>query len=249
MMWSSISDMGNYLQVLVNDGVYKGDTLLTLPTFQYLFRPHTLIPSNEFYPTQRLTNPNWMSYGLGWFQHDYRGEKLDFHTGSISWLISIAGIIHEKNTAVYVFSNLDHAELRHAILYKAMDLYAFGDEGRDWHSEVFDLYSGFREMNRQALETRNLSKILDTKPSVSLTSFEGIYTHEMLGKVEVTVENNELKINFNDYRLYQAKHWHYNTFRTKKDPKFRDSFLINFKLNATGRIHSLNAFGEIFTKK
>ena len=113
-----------------------------------------------------------MSYGLGWFQHDYRGEKLDFHTGSIAGLIAVAGIIHEKNTAVYVFSNLDHAELRHAILYKAMDLYAFGEEGRDWHSEVFDLYSGFREMSKKALETRNSSRVMNTKPSVSLTSFE-----------------------------------------------------------------------------
>ena len=189
-----------------------------------------------------------MSYGLGWFQHDYRGEKLDFHTGSIAGLIAVAGIIHEKNTAVYVFSNLDHAELRHAILYKAMDLYAFGEEGRDWHSEVFDLYSGFREMSKKALETRNSSRVMNTKPSVSLTSFEGIYTHEMLGKVEVSIGNNELKIKFNDYLTYQLNHWHHNTFMTNKDPRWRSSLFVNFGLNTSGVINSLEAYGETFTK-
>ena len=89
--------------------------------------------------TQKLTNPKWISYGLGWFQHDYRGEKIDFHTGSIEGLIAIAGIIHDKNTAVYVFGNMDHAELRHAILYQAFDLFVFNDRTLNWHHEIFSL--------------------------------------------------------------------------------------------------------------
>ena len=64
-------------------------------------------------------------------------EKIDFHTGSIEGLIAIAGIIQDKNIAVYVFGNMDHAELRHAIMYKAFDLFAFNNNSFDWHKEVF----------------------------------------------------------------------------------------------------------------
>ncbi|MDX1333395.1 MAG: serine hydrolase domain-containing protein, partial [Robiginitalea sp.] len=122
MIWTCAADMENYLRFLVGGGTYNGTVILKPETFAYLFKPYTLLPEAGFYPTRQLTRPSWLSYGLGWFQHDYRGEKLDFHTGSIGGLIAIAGIIHDKKTAVYVLANRDHAELRHAILYEALDL-------------------------------------------------------------------------------------------------------------------------------
>ena len=116
--------------------------------------------ATNFYPTQELTKPDWMTYGLGWFQHNYRGHKLDFHTGSIAGLVAIAGIIHDTGTAVYVLANRDHAELRHAILYKAMDLWAFNDPERPWHREIFKLYAKSRERQETALKKFNESQTL-----------------------------------------------------------------------------------------
>ena len=46
----------------------------------------------DFYPTVELTQPNWRTYGLGWFQQDFQGRKIDFHTGSLSGLIAIIGL-------------------------------------------------------------------------------------------------------------------------------------------------------------
>ena len=31
--------------------------------------------------------------GLGWFQHDYRGRRVDFHTGSIDGMVAIVGLL------------------------------------------------------------------------------------------------------------------------------------------------------------
>lgn len=36
-------------------------------------------------------------YGGFWFQHDYRGEAVDFHTGSLPGMVAIAGLIREEN--------------------------------------------------------------------------------------------------------------------------------------------------------
>jgi len=77
-MWSSINDIGKWIQFLLNDGTHKGDTLISDRNFKELFKPQQIIPSNEFYPTQKLTKPNWTTYGLGWFQHDYRGKMYNF---------------------------------------------------------------------------------------------------------------------------------------------------------------------------
>ena len=52
--------------------------------------PQTMAPTR--YTTTRITRPHWMTYGLGWFQQDYRGQALDFHTGSIDGMVAIHGL-------------------------------------------------------------------------------------------------------------------------------------------------------------
>jgi len=249
MVWSTTNDVSNYLTFLVNDGIFKGDTIIQPATFQYLFKPHSILTENDVYPTNKLTKPKWNTYGLGWFQQDYRGEKLDFHTGSLSGLVALTGIIHDKDVAVYVFANLDHAELRHAIMYKAMDLYAFKDDNRDWHKEIFKLYAGFRENAKEAKKKRNEGRIMETSPSLTLDQYSGTYQNEMLGSVTISLVNGQLQINVNKHLNYKMEHWHHNTFITSKDPRWRFESLINFNLNTSGKIEELEVFEEKFTKK
>ena len=249
MICSTPKDISKYLQFLVNDGVIKSDTLLKPKTFDTLFEPHSFLGTTGTYPTNALTNPNWNTYGLGWFQQDYKGNKLDFHTGSLFGLVAIAGIMREKDVAVYVFANLDHAELRHAILYKAIDLYAFDDDSRDWHTEVFNLYQGFKKEGIEKAKKVEAERVKNTKTSLPLTAYEGAYTNKMLGTAQVTLEDGSLQINFNDFITYSTEHWHYNTFVTNKDPRFYEKLKVNFDLNEAGKISQLNIMGESFTKK
>lgn len=247
MIWSTTNDISNYLTFLVNDGVFKKDTILKTKTFQYIFKPHALL-TEPAYPTNVLTKQKWNTYGLGWFQHDYRGYKLDFHTGSISGLVTIAGIMHDKDLAVYVFANLDHAELRHAIMYKAIDLYAFNDDSKNWHDDVFKLYSDFIKQDKEYIKNLDKNRVLNTKTTLPLNEYIGTYHHKMLGKVNVKIVEGKLHVNFNNYLYYMLEHWHYNTFTTNKDPVYRNKFLINFNLNELGLIRDLEVFGEKFTK-
>ncbi|MGB4958241.1 MAG: serine hydrolase [Saprospiraceae bacterium] len=248
MIWSCTNDIGNYLKFLVNNGVYKGDTLLRPATFNYLFKPQAMLPEDGAYPTNALTKPKWNTYGLGWFQQDYKGTKLDFHTGSLSGLVAIAGLVRDHNMAVYVFSNLDHAELRHAIMYKAVDLFVFGDDSRDWHAEVFRLYSGFYKKDQDALKKRKDERAINTMPSLKLTQYTGTFKNEMLGKLTVSITNDKLHLNFNDYQKYDTEHWHYDTFITLKNKRSRSASLFNFNLGQSGKVESVMIFGKKFTK-
>ncbi len=248
MMWSSIDDVSKYLKFILNKGVLNQDTIIRPHTFKTLFHPHTLIPQPQFYPTARLTKPNWTSYGLGWFQHDYRGEKLDFHTGSLQGLIAIAGVMHNKNTAVYVFGNMDHAELRHAILYQVMDLYAFDDKTTNWHPKVFELYETMAKENKARERKRNDDRVPNTKPSLDLRAYAGKYQNPLCGNLAITVENNLLQLNFNDFEKMEASHWHFNTFMTQPNKRFTGTFEVNFHLNNQAKVESLEFFGYAFTK-
>lgn len=247
MIWSSINDISKYLTFLVSGGVYEGDTLLQPATFQYLFKPQSIL-SNPIYPTSVLTKHNWDTYGLGWFQQDYRGNKLDFHSGSLPGLVAIAGVMHSHNTAIYVFANLDHAELRHAIMYKALDLFIFNDDNRDWNKEVFDLYSGFKEKASENLIKRDSSRILETTPTLPIKDFAGLYENEMLGSIAVEVIEDKLHITINNFRSYTATHWHYNTFLTNRDPKWQFDIMMNFTLNQSGKVDAVEFLGEKFLK-
>lgn len=249
MICSTAHDISNYLKFLVNDGVYKSDTLVRPETFKKLFEPHSFLGATGTYPTNALTKPNWNTYGLGWFQQDYKGHKLDFHTGSLFGLVAIAGIMHDKDVAVYVFANLDHAELRHAILYKAMDLYAFDNDNRDWHREVFDLYEGFKKESLEKSKKEEAERVKNTKPTLPLVDYEGTYFNTMLGNAIVSSKEDKLQINFNDFITYSLDHWLYDTFITNKDPRFYEEIKVNFDLNEAGKISQLNIMGEVFKKE
>ncbi len=248
MMWSCVDDITHYLTFIVNKGIVGNDTLLQPNTFKTLFQPHTLIPRDQFYPTTSLTQPNWVSYGLGWFQHDYRGHKLDFHTGSLQGLVAIAGVIHKKNTAVYVFANLDHAELRHAILYQAMDLFAFDDLSTNWHPRVFERYQDLKEERKEGLQQQIQKRVLNTHPSLELKAYSGSYTHPLCGKLTITMENDVLLLNFNDVETMRADHWHFDTFRTVTNKRWTSPQLIRFQLDNLAKVETLNFWGYTFTK-
>lgn len=249
MICSTAHDIGNYLTFLVNDGIYKQDTLIQPKTFKKLFEPHSFLGTTGTYPTNALTQPNWNTYGLGWFQQDYKGYKLDFHTGSLFGLVAIAGIMHDKNTAVYVFANLDHAELRHAILYKALDLYAFDDDSRDWHTAILDLYEGLKKDGIEKAKKEELNRPKNTSPSLPLSEYVGTYSNAMLGNATVTLEKGKLQINFNDFITYRAEHWNYDTFITNKDPRFYEKLKVNFDLGDSGKVTRFHMMGEEFKKK
>ncbi len=148
-VWSSVADMSKWMKFMLDGGRVggrSGTRLLSEASFRELFTPQTIAPY-EMYPTTRITKPHWMTYALGWFQQDYRGQALDFHTGSIDGMVAIHGLVRDEGLGVYVLGNLDHAELRHAIMYTVIDRYA-GHRDHDWSAEFLKLYRWTEERRR-----------------------------------------------------------------------------------------------------
>ncbi|VAV85955.1 Beta-lactamase class C-like and penicillin binding proteins (PBPs) superfamily / DUF3471 domain, partial [hydrothermal vent metagenome] len=238
-MWSSINDMGKWIQFLLNNGIHEGDTLISSKNFKELFKPQQIIPANEFYPTQKLTKPHWTTYGLGWFQHDYRGKMVQFHTGSLPGMVAIAGLIPEENIGVYVMGNLDHVELRHAIMYTVFDLFMDGKITRDWSAEFKELYS-------QKIETEKPIRIAGTKPSLPISNILGKYKHPQYGIIEITKINNGVRFNLNNTVKGTLSHWHYDTYQIAFDVKAYGKAMVNFRLNAEAKVSYIEVFGERF---
>ena len=237
-MWSSIDDMAKWMRFLLNEGIIDGDTLISAKNFKELFKPQQMVPSGAFYPTQQLTKPHWTTYGLGWFQHDYRGRMVQFHTGSLPGMVAIAGMIPDENIGVYVFGNLDHVELRHAIMYTVFDLFIDGKITRDWSADLKELYDKFK------VEDKDPVKVSNTKPSLAYEKVTGLYKNDKYGLVKVSEKNAVKILAINNKVFGKLEHWHYDTYQIDFDIIWYGKTMLDFRLNAEGKISYIEVMGN-----
>lgn len=238
-VWSSVSDMSKWLRFLLAGGVTAdGTRLLGEETVRELFRPQSFVTSSQFYPTQRVTHPHWMTYGLAWFQEDYRGEKVDFHTGSIDGMVAIAGLLRDHDLGVYVLANRDHVEVRHALMYRVFDMY-LGEPVRDWSAELKELYDGLAEEAAEARAEAEAERVEGTTPSLPLSAYAGRYSHPLYGTLVVTETPEGLSADWGPGLPGTLTHWNYDTFRMEWDARWRGSALGTFILGTDGSVASV----------
>lgn len=223
-VWSSAHDMARWITYLLDPK--NAETLAPL------FEPQMIIERDEFYPTAELTRPHWTTYGLGWFQQDYAGQKLDFHTGSIDGMVAIVGLVREKNLGVVVLSNLDGSQLRHALMLSVFDRY-LGRPRRDWSSDLRALYAGRRKQQDEAEAKRVAARHSGTRPSLDLARYAGRYVDPRATAADVVLEDGALRLRFGRGAA-RLEHWHYDTFRAVWDASWRDPDFVTFRLDEAG---------------
>ncbi len=245
-VWSSVHDMSRWAQFLLRGGVTEdGKRLISEAAFEQMFEPHQLASDDDFYPTTALTTPNWRSYGLGWFQQDFQGRKIDFHTGSLSGLIAIVGLDRARDRAVIVLGNRDHAEMRHALLWYTLDE-TDGSQRRDWNQDVFDLYETSRMKRLADREESESSRLPGTLPALSLDGYAGTYRNPLLGDVSVLFADGELTVHF-ARKAYELRHWHLQTFQMVDERTDFRAF-SHFLIDAQGEAASFIAFDQPFKR-
>lgn len=249
-VWSTSDDIAKWVNFMLDSAKIEGKSLLKTATWQELIKPQVVIPSNQFYPTMQLTKPHWTTYGFGWFQHDYRGEMVNFHTGSLAGRTAIAGLLVDKKIGVYIFGNLDHAELRHALMYKVFDLFAFDDNSRDWSADMKVLYDGIaKDWEDQRKEVKK-KRIMNTAPSLSVHAYTGIYKAPFYGTAIIELQDGYLKLVLSPTVQANLNHWHFETFEADWDKAWWGESLLAFKLDpVSGAVKSLEILGAEYFKK
>ncbi|HVS62905.1 MAG TPA: serine hydrolase [Thermoanaerobaculia bacterium] len=251
-VWSSVHDMAQWMRFLLAGGVTpEGRRLLSEETIEALFRAHAIVGPEDFYPTARLTEPHWTTYGLGWFQADYRGRRVDFHTGSIDGMVALCGLIRDEGLGVYVLANRDHTELRHALMYRVFDLLdparaRGGDatgEIRDWSTELRDLYAELAAEGEEARREARERRVEGTQPTLPLERYTGRYQDPLYGVVEIGLgEDGGLRVGYGR-RAGSVQHWNYDTFRVRWDARWRGESSLSFDLDRNGEVARLTLDG------
>ena len=248
-VWSNVEDLSKWMRFVL-DSAKVGDRRLLQPkTYAEWLKPQTLVPQNDFYPTVALTKPTWTSYALGWFQQDYRGQAVVFHTGSMDGTIAIHGLLPSKKLGVFVLGNLDHAEVRHALMLKAFDHFGGLGAERDWSSELLKLYGGIADdaaKRRAAIEQQ---RVPNTQPNLALSAYAGKYTHPLYGTVSVQFNNGVLVVQETKTLQLTLEHWHYDTFKGTSSLFWDDPMQVQFALGADGKVERMRIRGGEWMKK
>ena len=245
-VWSSIHDMSLWAQFLLNDGVTSnGERLISKEGIGQMFEPHQLASPGDFYPTIKLTQPNWRSYGLGWFQQDFQGRKIDFHTGSLSGLIALIGLDRENQKAFIVLGNRDHAEMRHALLWDVMDDSAT-EQKRDWNQEIFDLYAQGRDKSDDEWKETQEKRLKKTRLSLPGDAYAGTYRSAKMGDIQIAGSGRKLKMKTKRVE-FEMTHWQLDTFLVEyKQWEMRE--FATFNISPEASITSVDVFGETFER-
>jgi len=250
-VWTSIHDMGLWAQFLLRNGITaSGERLISEAGIKQMFEPHQLAAVEDFYPTTELTKPHWRSYGLGWFQQDFQGRMINYHTGSLSGLIALIGLDLDQDKAVVILGNRDHAEMRHAVLWKVMDQAPHAEvEGAevDWNVQVYDLYDRLREKSDERWNEVRQQRIANANTGLPLASFAGRYSSKINGDVVVVYSDRRLLFR-TALDTLELRHWHLNSFVAEFPPENNRVF-ADFEVGYDGKVKALEIFGDRFERQ
>ncbi len=244
--WSSIHDMTLWAQFLLRGGVTAdGNRLVSEDSIAAMFEPSQFATPDDFYPTYKLTKPNWRTYGLGWYQQDFQGRKIDFHTGSLDGLVAIIGLDRAEQRAVVVMQNMDGSELRHALLWETMDTRPLANR-RNWIQDVFDLYAERAEERTARWAELEKKRIKRSRTSLKLESYLGSYSNDVLGSISLLRQNGKLILKTGMYE-YDVEHWHLDTFLVSYISWSAGTF-AEFSISPEGDVATLEVFGQVFAR-
>ena len=250
-MNSSVHDVARWIRFQLAGGSLDGQRLVSEAQHREMLTPQFLIPRAQYYPAARLANPNFTAYGLGWFLQDYRGRQLAMHTGSIDGMSALVALVPGEQLGLVVLANLDHAELRHALMYRIVDAY-LGGPARDWSAELRPLYAAMAERGEAARRDRDARRVSGTRPSLPLEAYAGRYADpdSLFGPVEVRLEEGRLTAGgASGTARGELEHWHYDVFRARwSDPAMGASF-FTFTIDPLGRAGWLRVDGRSLTRE
>lgn len=238
---SSALEMTSWLRMLLAEGAFGGEQVLSEEVLQEVQEPHTLVRREGGW---KLMAPesHFMAYGLGWFMNDYRGRKLLQHGGNIDGMHALVGLMPEEELGLVVLTNLNPNALTYGLMYRVFDAY-LGGEQKDW-SEF--MKSGYAELTAEfEAEQQEMeeARVSGTQPSLALEEYTGTYTDPMYGELVIRLEGNGLLLRRGPNFTGDLEHWHYDTFRVDwRDDSMGETF-VTFAIDVRGEVSELDLRG------
>ena len=257
---SSVAEMAQWIRLQLGRGTFSGARIFSAGRSREMWTPQTIVSgiseqAEKFNPTTHFN-----LYGLGWSISDYQGRKVVSHGGGLDGMTSRVALIPEENLGLVVLTNSE-SSLSTVISNRIFDAF-LGVPMRDWSSDY--LLRAKQGRQAKAAEEKQIddTRVPNTKPSLSLSSYAGTYRGAMFGDANVTEENGKLVLRLvpSPNFVGDLEPWHFDTFRVT----WRDSIVypfprgfVTFTLDQKGKVSEVKIdvpnpdfiFAEIELKK
>jgi CubicO group peptidase (beta-lactamase class C family) len=235
---STVTDMAKWVRFQLDSGKAGGTSVVTPASIAESHTPQTVIRREG--PWAHV-NPfsHFDSYGLGWFLHDFRGREVVEHGGNIDGMSAMVGLMPEEGVGVVILTNLNQTVLVDALLWYTLDCFLTASPP-DWSADLARVAARISAETKTAVARRLASRVADTKPSLPLERYAGIYRDSLYGEARVTVEEGRLVARYGAAFVGDLTHWHYDTFQaTWRDPMLGRG-LVTFALDRSGGVERMS---------
>ena len=83
------------------------------------------------------------------------------------------------------------------------------------------------------------ARVPNTKPSLPLQKYAGVYADSMLGEVVVRDSSGALVLSFGPNFHGTLEHWHFDTFHTRFNTPLLGAVPVQFRLGPMGTVEEL----------
>ncbi len=235
-MNSNVSDLANWMKMLLAQGTYNNQTLISPALIQEMFAAQVIV-SGYIENKDALFN----AYGLGWCIHSYRGHYYISHDGAPDGFTSVVSLLPYENIGVVVLSNKNLINFPRYLSLEIVDR-LLELPPRDWLKEGLEQWKNGQQAEVDEQKNEALQCKKGTHPSHALEEYEGKYEHPGYGIVEVKLDGGKLKAIFNGIPCH-LDHWHYDVFAIAEDTEdlliSRTGMKFTFQSNLNGEIDTV----------
>ena len=243
-IFMSISDLGRWLTLNMNDGRLSGNQVV----------PAALIRQAQTgYTTSTRNEPPFSGdgeYGLGWQIGKYRNEKVIYHHGGYPGYRSHVSFMPDKKIAVGVLVNNDTLGGRLADMLAA---YAYDSWLRtenfeaDYAKQVQETVTAF-ESRRQGIAAEAAQRAKrEWQLTASFADYAGNYTNDLLGTIEIVAKEKALAVRMGSLNTVATPFTQKDTIRVVMLPGGNGE-VMGFVKDTEGKVVSLNFGGATFTR-
>ena len=246
---SSVNEMSHWLIVHLNQGKYKGKSIINAQTIEDMHLAH--MPTGGTPAIPEITPAD---YGMGWFINTYRGHQRVSHGGNIDGFSAMVCLMPQDGVGLVALANKNASALPELLIRHATDL-ILGLEPRDWIGEAAERKAKGEEVEKEAEKKKQTRRRPGTQPAHKLEEYAGEYNNPGYGDLKVFLREGQLTFTYNAITT-PLEHWHYETFNGKRadDPTFED-MKLTFRTDVNGLVAALETPFEptleaiVFNKK
>lgn len=236
---SCVADMAKWIKLQLNRGKLDSTQIFTESRSREMWSPNT-IQNVTSYSEKLFPTTHFKAYALGWGVNDYLGRKIVSHSGGYDGMLSYTCLIPEEKMGFVILTNCNNS-VYSPLVFKTLDALLGGNE-TDWSQQMLGNMKKQQEYEKQRKLDEEKNRVKDSKPTLNIKEYEGLYGGELYGNATITNDNGNLKLTMAPTPQFNAvlKHWQYDTFsfRFSEFPSLPEG-KVTFIINADGKVEEM----------